>query len=205
MIDTSVLNSLPKKEWVGGYGEILKHSLISDKKFFLWLFKNAKKIINERNKNIIKSAIIRSCKIKAKIVSKDEKEKNLRMILNFGHTLAHGFEGASNFGKKLNHGQAVLLGMLLISELSYKKKLLSSKDLTLIKNHYIDLNLPMKIRKFFYKKEIDKIIDFIKKDKKNLDEKINMILLKKIGLTTKPNTVKLASGELKKFLKDSYN
>ena len=205
LIDTSVLNSLPKKEWVGGYGEILKHSLISDKKFFLWLVKNAKKIINERNKNIIKSAIIRSCKIKAKIVSKDEKEKNLRMILNFGHTLAHGFEGASNFGKKLNHGQAVLLGMLLISELSYKKKLLSSKDLSLIKNHYIDLNLPMKIRKFFYKKEIDKIIDFIKKDKKNLDEKINMILLKKIGLTTKPNTVKLADGELKKFLKNSYN
>ena len=66
--DMLTLNSLPKREIVSGYGEILKHSLISDKKFFLWLVKNAKKIINERNKNIIKSAIIRSCKIKAKIV-----------------------------------------------------------------------------------------------------------------------------------------
>ena len=68
---------------------------------------------------------------------RDEKEKNLRMILNFGHTFAHGFEGAKNFSKKLNHGEAVILGMMIASELSNKKKLLSFKELFRIKKHII--------------------------------------------------------------------
>ena len=147
---------------------------------------------------------MKSCKIKSKIVSRDEKEKNLRMILNFGHTFAHGFEGAKKFSKTLNHGEAVLLGMMIASQLSYKKKLLSQKDLTLIKKHYLSLNLPMKIKKFFKKKEIDKIIYFIKKDKKNLNEKINLILIKKIGKVTKPNSFAVKSSELKKFLIKQY-
>ena len=158
-----------------GYGEILKHSLILDRKFFLWLSKNAKKIINNQDKNILKIAITKSCKIKSKIVNKDEREKNLRMILNFGHTFAHGFEGAKNFSKKINHGEAVLLGMAMATQLSYNKKKLSLKDLTLVKKHYLDLNLPIKISKFFRIKEIDKIIYFMKKDKKNSGEKIKLL------------------------------
>ena len=63
------------------------------------------------------------------------------MILNSGHTFAHGFEATKNFSKKLNHGEAVILGMIIASELSNKKKLLSYKELTLIKNHYEDLKL----------------------------------------------------------------
>ena len=70
---------------------------------------------------------MRSCKIKSKIVNRDEREKSLRMILNFGHTFAHGFEGAKKFSNKLNHGEAVLLGMMMASQLSHKKKLLSQK------------------------------------------------------------------------------
>ena len=204
LIDIVMLNSLPKKELICGYGEILKHSLISNRKFFLWLTKNAKKIIDNRDKKIIKSAIIQSCKIKSKIIYKDEKEKNLRMILNFGHTFAHGFEGANNFSKKLNHGEAVLLGMIIASKLSCKKKLLPIKDFTLIKKHYLDINLPMQIKKNFNKSKINKIVSFMKKDKKNFNEKINFILLKKIGLTTKPNDIKLSSHEVKKFLLSNY-
>ena len=120
--DISILKSLPQREIISGYGEILKHSIILDKKFFLWLCKNGKKIINEKNNIFLKKAIVKSCKIKCKIINKDEKEKDLRMILNFGHTFAHGFEGAKNFSKKLNHGEAVLLGMMVASELSNKKK-----------------------------------------------------------------------------------
>jgi len=204
LVDISFLNSLPRREMICGYAEILKHSLILDRKFFLWLIKNAKKIINNKDKNILKTAVMRSCKIKSKIINRDEREKNLRMILNFGHTFAHGFEGAKNFSKKLNHGEAVLLGMMMASQLSYKKKLLSLKDLMLIKKHYSSLNLPMKIKKFFNKKEINKIISFMKKDKKNLDEKINIIFIKKIGKTTKPNSFIVNSSELKKFLIASY-
>ena len=204
LIDISLLKSLPHREMVCGYGEILKHSLILDRKFFLWLSINAKKIINNKDNNLLKMAVIRSCKIKSKIVNRDEREKNLRMILNFGHTFAHGFEGAKNFSKKLSHGEAVLLGMMMASQLSYQKKLLSLKDLTLIKKHYLSLNLPMKIKKFFKKKEINKIISFMKKDKKNLNEKINLILIKKIGKTTQPNSLAVNSSEIKKFLTVQY-
>ena len=200
LVDISMLNSLPRREMIGGYGEILKYSLILDRKFFLWLTKNAKKIINNKDKKFLRIAIMRSCKIKSQIVSKDESEQDLRMILNFGHTFAHGFEGATNFSKKLNHGEAVLLGMMMASLLAYKKKLLSLKELILIKNHYLSLNLPMNIKKFFKNKEINKIVYFMKKDKKNSNEKINLILLKKIGETTKPNSIAIGSGELRKFL-----
>ena len=204
LTDISMLNSLPHREMICGYGEILKHSLILDRKFFLWLTKNAKKIINNKDKNLLKIAVVRSCKIKSQIVSKDEREQNLRMILNFGHTFAHGFESTKNFSKELNHGEAVLLGMMVASQLSYKKKLLPLKDLMLIKKHYLSLNLPMNVKKKFKKKEIDKIIYFIKKDKKNFNEKINLILIKKIGKTTKPNSFVINSSEIKKFLISYY-
>ena len=152
----------------------------------------------------LKKAIVKSCKIKCKIINKDEKEKDLRMILNFGHTFAHGFESAKNFSKKLNHGEAVLLGMIMAGELSNKNKQLSNKELSLIKKHYFNLSLPMNINKIFSKKEVDKIIYFMQKDKKNKDEKINLILLNKIGKTTKPNGFKLSAKNMKKFLNSYY-
>jgi len=92
------------------------------------LGKNAKKIIFNKNNICIKQAIIKSCKIKSKIINRDEKEKNLRMILNFGHTFAHGFEATKNFSKKLNHGEAVILGMIIASELSNKKNYFHIKN-----------------------------------------------------------------------------
>jgi len=202
--DVSILKSLSQREMISGYGEILKHSLILDKKFFFWLSKNAKKIINKKDNALLINAIFKSCKIKSKIINRDEKEKNLRMILNFGHTFAHGFEGGKNFSKKLNHGEAVLIGMMVASELSYEKKLLSFEELSLIKKHYLNLRLPMHINKIFKRNEINKIIYFMKKDKKNVDEKINLILLNKIGKTTKPNKVILNSNKVKKFLYSYY-
>tara|TARA_B100001250_G_scaffold330538_1_gene295449 strand:- start:1271 stop:2383 length:1113 start_codon:yes stop_codon:yes gene_type:complete len=205
LIDTDFLKSLPRREMLCGYGEILKHSLISDKKFFLWLNRNAKKIIDVEDKNILKKAILQSCKIKSKIVNRDEKENNLRMILNFGHTFAHGFEGAKNFSKKLNHGEAVLLGMMAACHLSYNKKLIGQKDLSLIKNHYRKFGLPMKISKFFKKKEIPKIISFMKKDKKNTNERINLILIKNIGRITDPNRFSSTDKEIKKFMMSYYD
>ena len=202
--DVSILKSLPQREIIAGYGEILKHSIILDKKFFLWLFKNGKKIIYQKNNSFLKKAIIKSCKIKCKVVNKDEREKDLRMILNFGHTFAHGFEGAKNFSNKLNHGEAVLLGMMLASDLSNKIKKLPLKDLLLIKKHYLDLKLPMFITKIFRKNEIEKIIYFMKKDKKNINQKINLILLNRIGKTTQPEKISLKSSEIKKFLSSYF-
>ena len=203
LTDISMLNSLSRREMICGYGEILKHSLIIDKKFFLWLSKNAKKIINNKDKNLLAMAIMKSCKIKSQIVCRDEKEQKLRMMLNFGHTFAHGFEGVKNFSKKLNHGEAVLLGMIVASQLAYKKRILSLKDLILLKKHYLDLNLPIDLKKQFKKKDINKIIYFMNKDKKNLNEKINLILIKKIG-KTRPNNFAINGSELKKFLTSCF-
>jgi len=202
--DVSILKSLPLREIISGYGEILKHALILDKKFFLWLAKNGKEIINKVNDTLLEKAIFKSCQIKSSIVKKDEKEKNLRMVLNFGHTFAHGFERAKNFSNKLNHGEAVILGMLIASNLSNKKKLLPNKDLILIKKHYADLNLFTTMKNFFKKNEINKIVNFMKQDKKNTDNKINLILLERIGKTTKPKSISLKPKELKKILNSYY-
>ena len=188
--DTSVLNSLPKREIICGYAEILKHALILDKKFFFWLQKNGKKILNLGNKTAVQKAIYQSCKIKANIVKKDEKEKDLRMILNFGHTFGHAFEAATNFSNKINHGESVFLGMLCAAEFAFRKKILKNKDLNLIKEHYSTLNLPNKVEDYFTKKDVKNIIQFMKFDKKNSDSKIKLILISKIGKTLRPISFK---------------
>ena len=188
--DTTALNSLPKREMVCGYAEILKHALILDKKFFFWLQKNGEKIINLNNKIVIQKAIQKSCKIKAKIVEKDETEKDLRMILNFGHTFGHAFEATTNFSNKINHGESVLLGMLCAAEFAFRNKILKSKDFNLIKEHYSVLNLPNKISNYFTKKDVKNIIQFMKSDKKKTDSKIKLILISKIGKTIKSRGLK---------------
>ena len=108
--DTDFLNTLPKREIICGYGEILKHSLICDKKLFQFLNKNLGEILQFKSPYIQKT-IYESCKIKKRVVEKDEQEKNIRKILNFGHTFAHAYEASLSFSKKLNHGEAVILGM----------------------------------------------------------------------------------------------
>ena len=200
LTDVSTLISLPYREMVCGYGEILKHSLILDKKFFIWLTRNGKQIIINKNKNIIKKAILKSCKIKTKIIEKDENEKNLRKVLNFGHTFAHGFEAAKNFSKKLNHGEAVILGMMMAVKFAYERKILPYSEMLKIKNHYLDLNLPTNLARYFKKNEINKIVSFMKKDKKNLNDKIILILIKKIGQVSKSFNYSLRTSEIKKFL-----
>ncbi len=196
--DTSALNSLPKREITCGYAEILKHALILDKKLFYWLQKNGKKILNLNSKIVIQKAIYQSCKIKAKIIEKDEKEKDLRMVLNFGHTFAHAFEATTNFSNKINHGESVLLGMLCAAEFAFKNKILKNKDLNLIKEHYSTLNLPSKLDNYFTKKDIKKIIQFMKFDKKNSDSRIKLILISKIGKTLKSRN--LVDSILKNYL-----
>jgi 3-dehydroquinate synthase len=178
--DINFLRSLPKRELICGYGEILKHSLIANKKFFLYLDRNGSKILDLKSPYIQKS-IHQSCNIKKKIVELDEKEIGIRKTLNFGHTFAHAYEATLGYSKKLNHGEAVILGLNTASRFSFLNKLLKHKDLKLIENHLKKLNLPRKINNYFSKKNLIKIISFMKKDKKNNNKKINLVLLKKIG------------------------
>tara|TARA_Y100000741_G_scaffold364252_1_gene354648 strand:- start:313 stop:1419 length:1107 start_codon:yes stop_codon:yes gene_type:complete len=198
LTDIDFLKTLPKREIICGYAEILKHSLISSKRFFLFLNKNASKILNLKTPYIEKS-IKESCIIKKNIIQIDEKEKNLRKILNFGHTFAHAYEAVLDYSKKLNHGEAVLLGIMSASKFSFEKKLLINNEFELIKSHLIKFRLPRDINNYFKKKNLKKIISFMKKDKKNNSQKINLVLLKRIG---RPNfKLDFKDEELYSFLK----
>ena len=178
--DTEFLKSLPKRELVCGYGEILKHALIADKKFFSFLSQNGSKILNLTSP-LIEKTIFKSCSIKKKVVESDEKEMGIRKILNFGHTFAHAYEATLGYSKKLNHGEAVILGLKTATKFSLLNKILNIKEFKKIENHLNELNLPGNINKFFTISDLNKILSFMKKDKKNNTKKINLVLLKKIG------------------------
>jgi 3-dehydroquinate synthase len=198
--DTSFLNSLSKKEMICGYAEILKHSIIKDKVFFDWLKINTKKILLRKSKELI-YAIKKSCQIKIFFVNKDVSEKNLRMILNFGHTFAHAIEVKNNYSKKITHGEAVLSGMILASKLSLAKKVCNIQIVNEIIKIYNENNLSYTFKYYTKQNSINSLIPFLKNDKKNNDEKINFILLKRIGKTTLPNKYKISLKNLKKISK----
>ena len=196
--DIELLKSLPHRELVCGFAEILKHSLILKSNFFNWLKNNSYALLKNRNPNLLKKAIIESCKIKLHFVNKDIYEKNIRMILNFGHTFAHAIEAQNKYSKRINHGEAVIMGMMMATKLSYLKKKCNLNTLKELENIYNSNNLKYDIKKFFKKSEYKKIANYKTADKKNNDKKINFILLKKIGQTTKPNEYKISISELKK-------
>ena len=179
--DIEFLKTLPKREIVCGYGEILKHSLIANKRLFKFLSKNVQKILSLESPFVEKS-IYESCKIKKRIVEKDEKEKNLRKTLNFGHTFAHSFEASLGYSKRLNHGEAVILGIKTAIKFCKQNKILNDKEYESINNHLINSKLPHDIKKYFSRRDLDRIVSFMTIDKKNTSKKINLILLKKIGL-----------------------
>jgi len=178
--DMNFLASLPKKEIICGYGEILKHSLIANKNFYKFLNKNFNQIINLKSP-FIEKAIFESCKIKKNFVENDEKEQGQRKTLNFGHTFAHAFEATLNYSKKLNHGEAVILGIQIALNFSLQNKFLNEKNFYEIAAHLKNPLLPSDIKKYFSQKDLEKIVYFMTKDKKNDTDKIQIMLLKKIG------------------------
>ena len=175
-----ILKSLSLKQLKSGYAEIIKHALINDINFFRWLKNNYKKILLKNKKALI-YAITKSINIKLKFVMKDEKEKLTnqysRAILNFGHTFGHALETMNSYKSNFTHGEAIAIGMVTASKISHKLNYLKKEDLDEIIAHFKDSGLPC------YSKKIknNKIYKLILADKKNINDKINLILLKKIG------------------------
>ena len=198
--NTTFIDSLPKKEMICGYAEILKHAIIKDKNFFYWLKKNTKSILSKKSNQLI-YAIKKSCEIKMFFVDKDVNEKNMRMVLNFGHTFAHAIEVKNNYSSKITHGEAVLSGMILATRLSVIKKICSLNVLKQILNIYLQNNLTYTIKKYSKQIEINKLIPYLKNDKKNNDDKINFILLRNIGQTALPDKSKISLKNLRKLSK----
>ena len=199
--DINFLKSLPKKEMICGYAEILKHSLIKNKMFFKFLKKNFTKIMSHNHK-FLESAIYKSCIIKKEVVERDEKEKNIRKVLNLGHTFAHAYEATIGYNKELNHGEAVLLGIMSAVEFGRGKNIIKKNDYEQIIEHLEKLNY-CDLNKYFKSKDISKIIFYMKQDKKNKDNKINLILLKGIA---KPILDKsFGENKIRSFLQNLIN
>ena len=127
----------------------------------------------------------------------------MRKVLNLGHTFAHAYESTLKFSKKLNHGEAVILGIKNSIKFSNKKKILSKQKFQLINDHISKIGLTHKFNKLFKKKDVDKIIFFMKFDKKNNSNKINLILIKDFG-KIKTN-FQINSSKLKDFLIEELN
>ena len=200
--DVKILNSLNKREIVCGYGEILKHSIISKEKNFNYLNKNKFKILNLKSP-FLEKAIYDSCKIKKNIVERDEKEKNLRKVLNLGHTFGHAYEASNGYSRNLNHGEAVILGIISSAKFSLINQVLPEKIYKKIVDHVKELDLSVNLKRYFKKKNVNLIIKYMKSDKKNNNNNINIILIKnfgKIDLNKRFNDSKIKS-----FLKMELN
>jgi len=180
IIDPTILRSLPLKQLRSGYAEIVKHALINDKNFYIWLKKNLKNILLLK-KNPLCYAILKSIKIKEKYVTSDEKEKlvnsSSRAMLNFGHTFGHALESINKYRSNLTHGEAISIGMILATKISYRMKNIRRSELDDIIFHFKQAGLPYSIKSMIN----NKLYKAITADKKNTNNKINLILLKKVG------------------------
>ena len=179
-IDPNTLNTLPRKEFLAGYAEVVKYGLINDKAFFNWLNENTKNNLSMEPKNIIK--MISTCvRKKAEIVKLDEKEKKTRMLLNLGHTFAHALENELNY--KIRHGEAVSVGLLMAMKLSLNLGYAKKKDFNLLENHLRITRLPIKLKDLSNKKKwlSKNILKKMQTDKKSYKGKIHFILCKGVG------------------------
>ena len=174
--DVDILSSLPKIEISNGLSEVIKHALISDKKYFDWLEENMESIISLKPE-VLGYAITRSIEIKAEIVSKDEKEKGIRKFLNFGHTFGHAIELYGEF-KEFSHGQSVAMGMLMAMELSKLTEGFSEEDLKKSKKLISKANPDLNFKNTF---DENKLLDNMSVDKKREGDKLIFVLLEEIG------------------------
>ena len=170
--DLNLLNSLPETELLSGFAEIIKHAVIANKNMFTFLEKNYNKAL-EIDFKVLEKLIYDSLLIKIEIVNNDEKEKNERRKLNFGHTFGHAIEKITG----LPHGHAISTGMIIASMFSVKKGLLSLEEANKIKMLLNNFVVPTNYESF----NKDDIFDAILKDKKREGDIINFIMLNKIG------------------------
>ena len=180
IISTDILKTLNKRDINSGYAEILKYSFINDKKFFHWLVNNGKKVVSLHSESCI-YAIKKSCSIKSKIVSIDEKEKGIRELLNFGHTFAHAIEAIVGFKDKIKHGEAVFIGMYLAIKFSTLLQICKKDVLEQYSSHLKNLKINYKLSDFNIRFSPQKFLRFMRFDKKVKNNKIKLILIKDIG------------------------
>jgi len=185
IINPMYLETLPDKEFLNGFAEIVKHALIKDEKYFYFIKSHIEEIL-KLDKNVLADIIIKSCNIKKGVVEKDEKEANLRQILNFGHSFGHAIEKASMF--KIPHGFCVALGMAAEAYISVKRGMLKPLELEEICGLMNRIGL-LKYKKELLKIPLNKLLKPISHDKKNVGNSINIVFLERIGKVYSKNKI----------------
>lgn len=187
--DIQTLRSLPAREIRSGYAELAKEALIADEQLFENIMQtDLSDVTNDR----LKDHILNGIKIKTDYVQADEKENGIRAFLNFGHTLGHALESESGYGT-LTHGEAIAIGMLFAMEVSNTVFSISLPREKLLQWLQIN-NFPLQLKEV----DIDRLISRMKSDKKVVNNHVQMVLLKEIGV---PVTVEMPDEDLHSYLK----
>jgi 3-dehydroquinate synthase len=177
-IDSGVLASLPPEELLNGLAEVIKYGVIYDRDFFDFLDANREQILR-LHLPVVEEVIVRCCRIKAAVVAADEKEADLRRILNYGHTLGHAVEGASDFA--IAHGMAVAMGMVAANKLAVGKALLAPSEAERISQVVAGFGLPVVIPRDL---DHNRMKSFLKTDKKAVAGRPFFVLPTRIGQVT---------------------
>ena len=173
-MNIAALKTLDDRQFYSGFAEVMKHGLIRDALFYEWLLENMYEI-HDRDLNVLKEMVLRSCMVKKMVVEKDPTEKGDRALLNFGHTIGHAIEKYMNF--EMLHGECISLGFVAAAFISWKRELLSMEEYYEIRDMLVPFNLPISIDHI----EPDRIVALTRSDKKMEHDKLRFVLLKKIG------------------------
>jgi 3-dehydroquinate synthase len=182
--DTAVLDTLPARQFRAGYAEVAKYGLLGDEAFFTWLESNYADIFAGGPAR--EHAIATSCRAKAAIVARDERETGERALLNLGHTFGHALEAATAFSDRLFHGEGVAIGMVLAAELSAELGMIGQSDAARIKHHLAEVGLPTHLQDIagFAQEglaDADALMTLMAQDKKVKRGRLTFILLRAIG------------------------
>ena len=182
--DTSVLDTLSPRQFRSGYAEVAKYGVLGDEAFFSWLEANHADIFSGGAAR--EHAIATSCRAKAAIVSRDERENGERALLNLGHTFGHALEAATGFSDRLFHGEGVSVGMVLAAEFSAKLGMISQGDAARVQRHLATVGLPTHLQDIagFAQEglsDADALMALMAQDKKVKRGKLTFILLQAVG------------------------
>lgn len=182
--DTAVLDTLSPRQFRAGYAEVAKYGVLGDAAFFTWLETNHAEIV--KGGAAREHAIATSCRAKAGVVSRDERETGERALLNLGHTFGHALEAATGFSDRLFHGEGVAIGMTLAAQFSARLGMIGEADAARVERHLIEAGLPTRLQDIagFAQEglaDADALMALMAQDKKVKRGKLTFILLEAVG------------------------
>ena len=199
LADTAMLDSLPPRQFRAGYAEIVKYALIGDAAFFSWLEANRREVFAGGPAR--EHAIAVSCRAKAAIVARDERETGERALLNLGHTFGHALEAACGFSDRLLHGEAVAAGMALALAFSAQQRLLPAAAAERAMAHLAEAGLPTRLKDIpGGPPALDRLMELIGQDKKIKRGMLTFILARGIGAAFVQDNVD--EGDVRAFLNE---